>query len=98
MRVKVFSQGEGAVNTVGGLRPNTVTPNITGDIKSFWRYEYIYIYIYLTCTIQSALLFLRHLAINRLLDDSRHVLNWNGDVSPVVHQVQDIQQTQAILI
>lgn len=44
MRVKVFSQGEGAVNTVGGLRPNTVTPNITGDIKSFWRYEYIYIF------------------------------------------------------
>jgi hypothetical protein len=59
MRTKVFSQGEGAVNTIGGLRPNTVVANITGDIKSFWR----------------------------LLDDNNNILNWNGEVSPVVHQL-----------
>lgn len=59
LRTKVFSQGEGAVNSVGGLRPNTVEANITGEIKSFWK----------------------------LLNNKRQILNWNGDVSPVVHQL-----------
>jgi len=59
MRVKVFPMGEGAVNTLGGLRPDTVTANITGDLRSFWK----------------------------VLSDAGVVLNWNGEVSPVVHQL-----------
>lgn len=52
VRIRIFPQGEGAVNTLGGLRPNTVVANISGDIQSFWR----------------------------VLDQSGHVLNWNGEV------------------
>lgn len=59
MKVRILPQGEGAVNTVGGLRPDTVAANITGPIRSFWK----------------------------LLDDSGAVLNWSGEVSPVVHQL-----------
>jgi hypothetical protein len=29
--------GEGVLNTLGGLRPNTVVANITGDLKTFWK-------------------------------------------------------------
>ena len=37
MRIRIFPQGEGAVNSVGGLRPDTVVANITGDIRNFWK-------------------------------------------------------------
>lgn len=37
LRIRVFPQGEGAVNTLGGLRPDTVAANITGDLKAFWK-------------------------------------------------------------
>jgi hypothetical protein len=59
MLIKLFPQGEGAMNTVGGLKPDTVKANITGDLKSFWH----------------------------VLDDNGYVLNWNGEISPVVHQL-----------
>eukprot|EP01037_Dinobryon_pediforme_P021333 gene21333-22171_t len=65
VRIKLFSQGEGAVNSVGGLLPNTVgaTGNtsdgaqtraitISGPIKSFWK----------------------------ILNDDGFILNWNGEV------------------
>ena len=59
VRVKVFPMGEGAVNTLGGLRPDTVVANITGDLRSFWK----------------------------VLSDKGVVFNWNGEPSPVVHQL-----------
>jgi hypothetical protein len=59
LRIRTFPQGEGAVNTLGGLKPDTVVANITGNIKSFWR----------------------------VLNDDGYILNWNGDVAPVVHQL-----------
>ena len=59
LRVKVFPQGEGALNTLGGLRPNTVAANITGPLRAFWR----------------------------VLDADGRVLNWSGELSPVVHQL-----------
>jgi hypothetical protein len=58
-RIKSFAQGEGAVNSLGGLRPDTVQANITGNLRSFWK----------------------------VLDDNGHILNWSGEVSPVVHQM-----------
>ena len=29
-------QGEGAMNTVGGLKPDTVQANLTGPLQGFW--------------------------------------------------------------
>jgi len=46
LRIKLFSQGDGAVNSVGGLQPDTVggpgssttsAITIAGPIKSFWK-------------------------------------------------------------
>lgn len=34
MRIRIFPQGEGAVNT---LSEHTVVANISGDIQSFWK-------------------------------------------------------------
>ena len=59
MRVRVFPMGEGAVNTLGGLRPNTVVANISGNLKDFWK----------------------------VLAPEGVVLNWSGEPSPVVHQL-----------
>ena len=64
MRIRTFPQGEGAVNTLGGLKPDTVIANITGNIKSFWR----------------------------VLNDDGYILNWNGDVAPVVHQLDHFHE------
>jgi hypothetical protein len=58
MSVKLVPQGEGAVNTIGGLQPNTVVANITGGLVNFWH----------------------------ILSHEGHILNWNGEVSPAVHQ------------
>ena len=52
-------QGEGAVNTIGGLRPDTVVANLTGNLQDFWH----------------------------ILSPEGYILNWNGDVSPAVHQL-----------
>jgi hypothetical protein len=59
LKVRVFAQGEGAMNTLGGLKPDTVKANLTGSIVGFWK----------------------------VLRDG-NVLNWNGDRSPVVHQLE----------
>ena len=59
-KTKVFPMGEGAVNSLGGLNPNTVIANITGPLHDFWH----------------------------VLDDQGWVRNWNGDKSPVIHQVE----------
>ena len=37
IRIRIYAHGEGTVNSLGGLRPDTVKANITGDIKSFWK-------------------------------------------------------------
>lgn len=37
LRIKIFAQGEGTVNSLGGLRPDTVQANITGNLRSFWK-------------------------------------------------------------
>lgn len=56
LKIKIFPQGEGPVNTVGGLKPNTVLQaNITVALSSIYK--------------------------------EGRILNWNGDVSPVVHQL-----------
>jgi hypothetical protein len=60
MKIRLFPQGEGAVNTLGGLQPDTVHANISGSLRDFWG----------------------------VLDDEGHVLNWDGNKSPVVHQVK----------
>ena len=36
-KTKVFPMGEGAVNSLGGLKPNTVEANITGSLHDFWH-------------------------------------------------------------
>jgi hypothetical protein len=36
-RTKVYPMGEGAVNSLGGLRPDTVHANITGPLQDFWH-------------------------------------------------------------
>jgi hypothetical protein len=70
IKIKIFPQGEGAVNSLGGLRPNTVLSSkqnpiitISGQIKSFWK----------------------------VLDSEGYIRNWNGDISPVVHQLDHFQ-------
>ena len=57
--VKTFSQGEGAMNTLGGLKPDTVAANLTGSLVDFWK-----------------------------VLKNGEILNWNGDRSPVVHQLE----------
>lgn len=37
MRVRVFAHGEGAMNSLGGLRPDTVQANLTGNLHDFWH-------------------------------------------------------------
>ncbi len=59
LRIRIFSHGEGAVNSLGGLRPDTVAANITGSLQSFWK----------------------------LLTSDGNVVNWSGELSPVVHQL-----------
>eukprot|EP01040_Poterioochromonas_malhamensis_P014508 gene14508-16064_t len=59
LRIRLFHHGEGSVNSVGGLQPNTVQGNLTGSLQSFWK----------------------------LLSKDGVVLNWNGEASPVVHQL-----------
>lgn len=69
INIKLFEQGEGSVNTVGGLKPDTVTANLTGSLFSYWK----------------------------LLDTNGRVLNWNGDISPVVHQLDHFyEELQAL--
>jgi len=60
LKVKVFAQGEGAMNTLGGLKPDTVVANLTGSIVKFWK----------------------------VLNPDGDILNWNGERSPVVHQLE----------
>jgi hypothetical protein len=56
LEIKIFTQGEGPVNTVGGLKPNTVLrANISVALETFFKHG--------------------------------RVLNWNGEPSPVVHQL-----------
>jgi hypothetical protein len=59
LRIRIFAHGEGAMNSLGGLSPDTVAANITGPLQSFWK----------------------------LLTNVGNVVNWNGDISPVVHQL-----------
>lgn len=37
VRVRVFAHGEGAMNSLGGLRPDTVQANLTGNLHNFWH-------------------------------------------------------------
>lgn len=61
IKIKVYMQGEGAMNSLGGLKPDTVNANMTGNIgMSYWK----------------------------ILDNSGNILNWNGEKSPVVHQLE----------
>eukprot|EP01035_Chromulina_nebulosa_P020059 gene20059-26040_t len=57
-RVKIYAQGDGPMNSLGGLRPNTVIANLTGNLTTFWK----------------------------VLKDG-YIYNWNGEISPVVHQL-----------
>jgi hypothetical protein len=59
MKIKLFAQGEGAMNTLGGLKPDTVVANLTGPITTYWK-----------------------------ILQNGDILNWNGDRSPVVHQLE----------
>eukprot|EP00596_Hydrurales_sp_CCMP1899_P006124 CAMPEP_0119052682 /NCGR_PEP_ID=MMETSP1177-20130426/73896_1 /TAXON_ID=2985 /ORGANISM="Ochromonas sp, Strain CCMP1899" /LENGTH=205 /DNA_ID=CAMNT_0007032325 /DNA_START=931 /DNA_END=1548 /DNA_ORIENTATION=- len=59
LKIKIYPQGEGAVNTLGGLQPDTVVANISGSIRDFWG----------------------------LLNDQGYIMNWNGEVSPIIHQL-----------
>lgn len=62
LRIKIYPQGEGPVNSLGGMRipkRNKNKMGVFGPLKSFWH----------------------------LLDDENWVLNWSGERSPVVHQI-----------
>ena len=59
LRIKLYHQGEGPVNSLGGLKPDTAVGNLTGSLRSYWH----------------------------ILNSQGYVLNWNGDISPVVHQI-----------
>lgn len=37
MRIKIFQQGDGPLNSLGGLRPDTVQANLTGNLSTFWK-------------------------------------------------------------
>ena len=37
VRIRVYAHGEGTVNSLGGLKPDTVVANITGDLRTFWK-------------------------------------------------------------
>jgi hypothetical protein len=61
MRVKVFSQGEGPVNTVGAFyRGKNALLHL--DLEADWK-------------------------VLRGEETERYIANWNGDPSPVVHQL-----------
>jgi hypothetical protein len=70
LRVRVFAHGEGAMNSLGGLRPDTVHANLTGNLYDFWH----------------------------VLDDQGFVRNWNGDVSPIVHQADHFKDELVALV
>ena len=61
MRVKVFSQGEGPVNTVGAF--------YTGP-QAMFKFDLI-----------------KDWTVLRGKETERYIANWNGDPSPVVHQL-----------
>jgi hypothetical protein len=61
MRVKVFSQGEGPVNTVGAF--------YTGP-QGMFKFDLI-----------------QDWTVLRGKETERYIANWNGDPSPVVHQL-----------
>lgn len=63
MKIRTFPQGDGAMNSLGGLQPDTVQTNITGSLREFWQ----------------------------ILNLDRQIVNWNGDVSPIVHQLDHFQ-------
>mmetsp|Transcript_8636 Transcript_8636/g.12885 ORF Transcript_8636/g.12885 Transcript_8636/m.12885 type:complete len:528 (+) Transcript_8636:58-1641(+) len=97
VRIRLISQGEGAVNSVGGLLPNTVGSNalnssITdnrvdpskgsirgGGTAGLVRKGEV---VTISGPIQS---------FWRIFSDDGYVLNWNGEVSPVVHQLDHFQ-------
>lgn len=58
------------MNSVGGLKPDTVKANLTGSLQNFW-------------------------GLLREDEEGRgaHVLNWNGQVAPVVHQVKVLEKS-----
>jgi hypothetical protein len=38
MKIKRFHHGQGLMNSLGGLKPNTVTsPHLSGDLVKFWK-------------------------------------------------------------
>jgi hypothetical protein len=37
IRIRIYAHGEGTMNSLGGLRPDTVAANITGDVRDFWK-------------------------------------------------------------
>ena len=55
MKLKLYVQGDGPVNSLGGLNPDTVQANITGSLLGF-----------------------------KILDERGYILNWNGDIAPMV--------------
>lgn len=69
MKIRSFAHGEGPMNTLGGLHPDTVKTNITGSLRHFWH----------------------------VLNDDYQVVNWNGEVSPVVHQLDHFHQELSLL-
>ncbi|KAJ1439151.1 hypothetical protein B484DRAFT_188281 [Ochromonadaceae sp. CCMP2298] len=58
LRIRIYAHGEGAVNSLGGLQPDTVKAHISGPLGGFWG----------------------------LLREGV-VLNWDGEIAPVVHQL-----------
>jgi len=76
LRIKIYPQGEGPVNCLGGNMiskdsiQTTASRLITGSLKSFWK----------------------------LLDDDNYVVNWSGERSPVVHQINHfIDELEALV-
>ena len=37
IKIRIYPHGEGIVNSLGGLKPDTVVGNITGNISTFWK-------------------------------------------------------------
>lgn len=64
MKIKVFMQGEGAMNSLGGLNPDTVYANLTLSLNDILSKE------------------------GKGKGEGGDILNWNGDRSPVVHQLE----------
>ncbi len=74
LRIKVYPQGEGPVNCLGGnmiSKDLPLSPKlITGSLKGFWK----------------------------LLDNENYVVNWSGERSPVVHQINHFIEELKILV